>query len=266
MLVILFRKEKVIILFVLKDPCHLLSNSLPPLTQIFYCISIFLNLNRAIMKTIAILKVALLCAIMLSFSGCEKEPLSELQTSNESALGKKGKQVERPFKGRMVSTTWFLGDAASGWVSGSLLPAWLYGSGEGNATHIGKYTAYFSQYATAVDQNSTYVTGAPVTMFFTEELLLYFTASEVALMEEMGISIVLLDKHGNSIWGVRTAETREVDSDLTENTPVYQEVRIVGGTGRFAGASGTFTLEGYTDLSFSGPGLGRLELNGVIVY
>lgn len=207
-----------------------------------------------------------MCAAMAFFSSCEKEPLTELQASSESALGKKGKQVERPLKGRMVSTTWLRGDAASGWVRGSLLPAWLYGSGEGNATHIGKYTAYFSQYAALVPPNSAYVTGVPVTMFFTEELLRTFTPSQVALMEELEISTILLDKHGNSIWGVRTPETREVDSSLTENTPVYQEMTIVGGTGRFAGASGTFTLEGYTDLSFMSPSSGNLVINGVIIY
>ncbi|MFD2247522.1 hypothetical protein [Pontibacter ruber] len=218
------------------------------------------------MKALSLLKAALLFVAIPFLFGCEKETLSELKITTENQLGKTGKGVEKPLKGKMISSTYLEGDTASGWADNNLLPAWLYGSGEGNATHIGKYTAYFSQYATTVEQNVAYVTGVPVTMFFREELLENFSEAEVDLMEELEVSIVLVDKHGNSIWGIRFPETRAVDPEIVEDAPVYQKLKIVGGTGRFAEASGQFTLEGFSDLSFSGPGLGRLEINGVLVY
>jgi hypothetical protein len=221
--------------------------------------------NLSFMKTFSFLKIALLLVAVPFLFGCEKEPMSELQVSAESELGK-GKQVERPFKGSMVTSTILIGDEEAGWTEGNLLPAWFLGSGEGNATHIGKFSAYFSQYGIPVGVNEAQVVGAPVTMFFTDELLALFTPAEIALMTELEVSVVIYDKHGNSIWSARVPLTRNLVLDDASNVEVYQELLIVGGTGRFAGASGAFTLSGYTEINSTGPGRGEVQMDGVIVY
>jgi hypothetical protein len=217
------------------------------------------------MKTLSFIKTALLIAVIPFLFGCEKESLSELQVGSESAL-RKGKQVERPFKGRMVSYTTIVGDEAAGWTPGNLLPGWFLGSGEGNATHIGKFNTYFSQYGVPVSVNEAQVVGVPVTMFFTEELLEHFTPAEIRLMTELEVSMVIFDKHGNSIWSARVPGTRTVTLEDASSVEVFQELIIVGGTGRFADASGSFTLSGFTELDSSRPGRGELRLDGVIVY
>jgi hypothetical protein len=226
---------------------------------------LFSFLNRSIMKTFSFLKAAFLIVAIPFLFGCEKEPLSELQVSSESALGK-GKQVERPFKGRMVTSTILIGDEEAGWTEGDLLPAWFLGSGEGNATHIGKFNAYFSQYGVPVGVNEAQVVGAPVTMFFTDELLAHCTPAEIALMAELEVSVIIYDKHGNSIWSARVPVTRNLILDDASRVEVYQELVIVGGTGRFAGASGSYTLSGYTAINTTGPGRGEVQIEGVIVY
>ncbi|WP_299708010.1 hypothetical protein [uncultured Pontibacter sp.] len=217
------------------------------------------------MKIFSIFKAALLTVFIPFLIGCEKEPLTELQVSAESELGK-GKQVERPFKGRMVTSTILIGDEEAGWTEGDLLPAWFLGSGEGNATHIGKFNAYFSQYGIPVGVNEAQVVGAPVTMFFTDELSALFTPAEIALMAELEVSVVIYDKHGNSIWSARVPVTRNLILDDASRVEVYQELVIVGGTGRFAEASGSYILSGITEVSSSGPGKGEVQIEGVIVY
>jgi hypothetical protein len=221
--------------------------------------------NLSVMKTFTFLKAALLIVAIPFLFSCEKESLSELQASSESALGK-GKKVERPFKGRMVTSTIIKGDIEAGWTPGSILPAWLAGSGEGNATHIGKVHAYFSQYGIFVNDNEAEIVGVPVTMFFTDELLARFTPAEVALMAELGVSIVIFDKQGNSIWGARVPLTRNITLGDASRVEAYQEVVIVGGTGRFAGATGYYTIDGYTEVSTTAPYRGEVQMDGVIVY
>lgn len=219
------------------------------------------------MKTISFLKAAFLIAAIPFLFGCEKESLSELQVSSESALGKKGKQVERPFNGRAVSGMNF--KAGPGWDGQSTLPAWYYGTGEGNATHLGKFTLYVNQYtipysATSEVAGTVLNTGKPVNMFFADTL---YNTYGITVPDE--VSFLLVDKQGkNSIWGNLNAaywEFQYIDGII--HLTIESKVEIIGGTGRFTGATGEFTISGNSLLNpITRTTNETLDYDGVIIY
>ena len=94
---------------------------------------------------------------------------------------------------------------------------------------------------------------APVTQFF---------ATQLALSGITGIpgdvSTITYDDYGNSIWFHQTSSTTTPESETRLNFIATAD--IIGGTGKFEGASGTTTIHGYlnpadnTDAGYSSEG------------
>ncbi|MBN3519154.1 hypothetical protein JYB62_03990 [Algoriphagus lutimaris] len=115
-------------------------------------------------------------------------------------------------------------------------PAYFPGSGEGNSSHMGKAYTFLNQYA-FFGPDGLQTIGAPVTQYFAEEL------------ENMGIfvdndevSSITTDGKGNSVWFKNINNVVTPVSD--ERSEFIAEVEIIGGTGKFEGATGEGTVVG----------------------
>lgn len=123
-------------------------------------------------------------------------------------------------------------------------PAAFPGFGEGQSTYIGKAYSFFNQYAMgAPDENGVVFTvAAPVTEFFSEQLIgLGLDPDEIDANSEI-VSSLTTDGKGNSIWFNNISNKAQFD--LEGNITFEAEIEIVGGTGKFQGATGTGTVVG----------------------
>lgn len=114
------------------------------------------------------------------------------------------------------------------------------GFGEGNATFIGKSYSFFNQYATGEMVDGQIVTvGAPVTEYFQDQL------AELGLPDvPPTVSSITTDGKGNSLWFYNE---RNLATPGSNGITFIASVNIIGGTGKFEGASGSGTVEGYID-------------------
>jgi hypothetical protein len=109
----------------------------------------------------------------------------------------------------------------------------LPGVGEGNATFLGRAKSFINQVAIG---ESTSI-GAPVTMFYGEQL------AELGLTDISDeVSSVTVDRRGNAIFFKNIINTATPVSETLVR--FVAEVQIVGGAGRFEGASGEAIVEG----------------------
>lgn len=118
------------------------------------------------------------------------------------------------------------------------------GFGEGQSTFIGKGFSFFNQYADGKpDENGVvYTVAAPVTEFFAEQLAeLGVDVSEVDSNDEL-VSSLTTDGKGNTIWFNNI--TNRAQFDQYGNITFEAEIKIVGGTGKFKGASGSGNVTG----------------------
>ena len=128
-----------------------------------------------------------------------------------------------PFKGRIEGTEDFtFQDRDENGID--LL---INGSGGGNATHLGKFAASWDGF---ID-----TTGAVETLIFRT-----FVAA-----------------NGDELWSVGSGEGTVPDPDQF----VTEEQVIIGGTGRFEGATGSFTVERWV-FNVGNPGITDLETVG----
>lgn len=114
------------------------------------------------------------------------------------------------------------------------------GFGEGNATFIGKSYSFFNQYATGEIVDGQIVTvGEPVTEYFQDQL------TELGLPDvPSSVSSITTDGKGNSLWFY---SVRNLATPGSDGITFIASVNIVGGTGKFEGASGSGIVEGYID-------------------
>jgi hypothetical protein len=99
---------------------------------------------------------------------------------------------------------------------------------------MGNASTYFNQYASFGPTGLT-TSAAPVTMFFATQLAPFNVPSNV--------SSIVFDDKGNSVWfqsvGTQTMPVSPTRVNFTGTN------NIVGGTGKFAGATGQVTVNGY---------------------
>ena len=170
-------------------------------------------------------------------SSCKKEGIKSNGGFDNLIVSKEeGKQVTRPYKDDFDTYYQFIPDIANGWTPPNPGPAWYPGGGEGNATHLGKVWTYYNQYA-SFGPNGFGSSAAPVNMFFASQL------SAAGITVPNDVSTVVFDKKGNSVWFKLVSNITVPVSAARINFSGVSD--IIGGTGKFAGATGQVNLNGY---------------------
>ncbi len=186
---------------------------------------------------------AFIAAVSFTIISCKKEINSNGDENNLTSSSQASGPVTRPYHDSFDNAIRFIPDIAGGWVAPNFAPSWLPGEGSGIVAHMGPATMYFNQYA-----NGTTVVAAPVTMFFSSQL----TDAGYTNVPS-GVSTIVFDDKGNSIWFHHTSIIPTPVS--ATRVDVLVEEDIVGGTGRFADATGHVTLNTHynpQDLTESG--------------
>lgn len=209
------------------------------------------------MSNLKLLKV-FACVLLSTFflMSCQKDLQIRAEKSGMATeMQAKSKPVLRPYKDAFDTYYQFIPDVANGWVAPNPGPAWYPGGGEGNVAHMGKALTYFNQYASLGPTGFGSV-AAPVNMFFASQL------SAIGLAIPGNVSSIVFDKKGNSIWFRLMSNTTIQESDIRVN--FTGDVDIVGGTGKFEGATGKVKLSGY--FNPQNPGDAGVSNVGNIVY
>jgi hypothetical protein len=216
--------------------------------------------------------VVITAGISLFMVGCKKESLSPNGAPGASALithdiTKVDKQQERPLKGAFITSTTLTPDWEGGYnpYVDPGAPAWYPGSGEGNLTHLGLSVTLFNQHIipTETDEAGN-LTGAgttpPVNNFFKAQLTSY------GLTVPDAVGWIFLDKHVNSIWSKGTLKYWSTPENMWR---IYLNgtMEIIGGTGRFAGTTGQYTVSGFSDVNVQTLKTSdSMTMEGFIVY
>ncbi len=185
----------------------------------------------------------LLVAAVVFISSCKKEEsiademLSAAvaaKQNTDNVAARPSNPVKRAYRDSFTTAFGFVPDFANGWTPPNPAPAWYPGSGDGNVAHMGKAKTYFNQYAT-FGPAGLISSPAPVIMFFSSEL--------AGLNIPMNVTSVVMDNKGNAIWFQSSGSTTTPVSPTRIN--FTGEASIVGGNGKFAGATGEVVLNGY---------------------
>lgn len=181
---------------------------------------------------------ALTVIISVLVTGCKKEDLSQASMQVASSA-KADHKLKRAYKDRFDTWFQFVPDFANGWDPQNPTPflAWYPGGGSGNATHMGNAQIYFNQY---VPFNPPYFSSvhAPVNLFFATEL----SAAGLGSLSN-DVSSIVFDGKGSSIWLHQASNaTTPVSDSRIEFTGTSA---IIGGSGKFEGATGEVNLQGY---------------------
>jgi hypothetical protein len=176
---------------------------------------------------------------IIPFVSCQKDQLAQPVHSKVSEVSiLKSSPVSRPYKDNFDTWYSFVPDVEGGWAPEfGPLKAWYPGGGNGTSTHIGKSHTYFNQYV-PFNPPSISSTAAPVTQFFSTELGL---AGFSGIPDN--VSTITFDDFGNSIWFHQTSSTTTMESETRLNFIATAD--IVGGTGKFEGATGSTTINGW---------------------
>lgn len=196
------------------------------------------------MKLLSAFKFAVCATAITLLFGCQKESLTApekgMDNLNISKAEKKNKLQEHQLKGEYTSGTYnFIPDEAAGYVSPNPAPGWYHGTATvGHLNLLGKSKGFVNMYAT-FGPNGLQGVAAPLNMFFADEL------QDLGIVVPDAVAIIFYDEHGNSIWarGVGTIPITPVSA-----TKVLFNVGnavILGGTGKFANATGSFSFSGY---------------------
>lgn len=137
------------------------------------------------------------------------------------------------------------------------------GFGRGEATFLGRSFSFFNQYAVGEpDQNGVaFTVAAPVTEFFSQQLTrLGLKVDDINNNPEL-VSSITTDGKGNSIFFNNVSN--RVQFDPLGNLTFVAQIKIVGGTGRFKGATGNGTVNGNVMAS---TGRGNTTVRAKIVF
>jgi hypothetical protein len=184
------------------------------------------------MKKFFYLITMVLPASLMMLSSCSKDLVSNPEESLSSAT-QKARLKSVPYK-----------DDLDTYYAPTPGPGGLYfpGGGEGNATHMGKANTFFNQLATfGPGGEITGSIGAPVNMFFAADL-----ANAGIIGVPSNVNSIVFDKKGNSIWFAPAPGGSSTTTFINPNRIEFSGVSdIVGGTGKFNGASGQVNVSGY---------------------
>lgn len=196
--------------------------------------TIFLNYKLFIMKKLFYCSVIMMGSLVLTlfFYSCQKVALPADEAV--SALKAERNPVTRAYKDSFDTWYMFVPDVKNGWTPPNPGPAWYPGGGEGNATHLGKCSTYYNQYAT-LGQNGLVSGFAPVNMFFSVPLAGYMLPATVGTIVYRGADAIWLGGSTNSSTSFISAQ----------RVNFHGELDIIGGNGKFTGATGHVILNGY---------------------
>ncbi len=212
---------------------------------------------------VAKLVVGLTAGIFVT--SCISEPESPVLTEqleksiaiSEGSTGEENLRIskEHNYQEKFSNQIGFFPDFANGGSYNAPAPAWYPGRGVGNATFMGKAYSFINQYASFGPSGLTTV-GAPVTQYYEDEL------AELGLDNiPVEVSSITTDGKGNSIYFKNILNITTPFSSTRTNFTA--EVEIVGGTGKFEGASGNGTVVGYFNPQ---DGKGSTILKATIVF
>lgn len=184
-----------------------------------------------------IVKAALVIAVTALFFSCQKD-VSELAVDNplDSKAATVKKTQEHKLKGEF-SSAWYWVVPGPGWVDPNPAPAWYPGEGVGHMNLLGKAYAFVNMYIT-FGQSGLQGTPAPINLFFSDEL------DDLGITLPDAVTIFMFDKQGNSIWGSGVG-TLPVTPVSQTRVLFSGPIDIIGGTGKFANASGSYKISGY---------------------
>jgi len=189
-----------------------------------------------------IFKCILISAVIVfAITSCQKErmevssPGTEILNSSLSKIAD-SKKSTRSYKDEYATWYTVLVPFFYNGAAGVSLP----GSGDGHSTHIGTSKIYFNQLV-PFDQSPTLP--IPVNLYFPD----LDVPASVMVDGQLRIlnSIILDEKKNNSIWFSLIVGS-SIQQPISETRVEFTgETDIVGGTGKFTGATGHTTLSGY---------------------
>ncbi|OOG74870.1 hypothetical protein [Algoriphagus sp. A40] len=137
------------------------------------------------------------------------------------------------------------------------------GFGTGNALFMGKSYSFFNQYAVGApnEKGEVSTVAAPVTEFFQVQIEALGISAEELDSNYKTVSTITTDGKGNSIWFHNVSNNAKFDK--YGNITFLAEVEIVGGTGKFKGATGSGRVIGNVKAA---DGKGNTLLSANIIY
>jgi hypothetical protein len=194
------------------------------------------------MKIKSLITSALFIPAVCFFAGCQKEAVP---SPGSSLAATKNVQADRPapqthqLKGEFLTGYYnFIPDMAAGYVPPNPTPAWYPAVvTEAHLNLLGKCQAFINMYATVGPSGLQGVPASLNPVFATQ-----LSAYGISLPDT--VAIAYFDKQGNSIWARGTGAF-----PLTPVSPTSVTFRgnadILGGTGKFLNATGSFVFYGY---------------------
>lgn len=171
-------------------------------------------------------------------ASCGKEEINNSATSaaeqaaNDEVYGKA--QASRPYYESFTAVSTITPTA-----SGVFNPGW----GKGSARHMGTAIMCFNQQVIFAMVGGQPVpigsSAAPVNQFYATQL-----AAAGITNVPSSVSAITYDSHGNSVWFTSSTGTSLAPVNATR-VNFTANLQIIGGTGRFAGASGQTIMNGY---------------------
>lgn len=213
------------------------------------------------MKMKSLIKPAIIIVGCWGFTGCQKEAVAPTAPNlTQATLANKAvKPQEHQLKGETTAGYYsFVPDIEAGYIAPNPAPGWYPGvATEAHLNLLGNSWGFVNMHAT-FGAGGLQCTAAPLNLFFADQL------AEAGIIVPDAVGIIYLDKQGNSIWGRATGTFTVTPASPTRATFSGCSAEILGGTGKFANATGSFVFSGYfnpqdiNDVSF--------VIDGTVVY